>query len=439
MPRTHRSSWVIPALGLGIVAAGLYGLSEHQQNAAALVALDGAYGGALHGMVSDADHLRAALGAANSVHSIAQVRTQLAQAGEYAALGSADASRVDTHVLAQRGLQTFFGSAHARIGHLLEAADGGALTSAERLQLGQLEHQTTVVTARLRGVQAGLLDAGVRPSDLAMAAERGAGRVESPALRRLQAVDRFAREHTQTAQVMRVAQAGSGVDIGRSRAEAIARKTLGFSSQVMVQTTRFGPAYPQPGYLVHFLGRGGQSVATVGVMQHSGIVISLDRAHSDGAPRLTMAQARSAALIFLRRQAGAPVALSDEDSYGTVGAFTFVPSVRGVRLEDEPVFVKVSLVNGQVVNYDGVNLATGSLPAVSLHARWPAAAIRRDVQPQVRVGPAALAVIRVNGTPTLVWDTLLERGDDTYRAWMDADTGKLVRIVQLTKAEAAMT
>ncbi|MCY0869861.1 MAG: germination protein YpeB [Firmicutes bacterium] len=435
----HRSSWVIPALGLGIVAAGLYGISEHQQNAAALAALDGAYGGALHGMVSEADQMREALGAANSIRSEDQLRMELAQAGEHAALASANAARMNTHVLAYRGLQTFFGTEHEKIGRLLAVADAGPLSPAERSQLRQLEQQTTAVTARLRGAQSNVLATGVHPSDLAMAAVRGAGRVESPTLKRLQAVDRFAEWHAHKPGALRAPQERIGMDIGSTRAKAIARETLGIGSQAPVRVSRFGAAYPQPGYLVEVIGSGGRSVTSVGVMQHSGVVISLDRAHSSGARALTMALGRAAALNFIERHAGGRVALYDEDSYGNVAAFTFVPTVRSVRLEDDPVFVKVSLVDGKVVDYDGVNLATASLPNMSLRPRLSPSAISRDIQGDVRVGPAVLAIIRIHDVPTLVWNALLERRGDTYRAWVSADTGRLEKIAQLTKAEAAST
>ena len=441
-PEVHKSmrkrrapGWVVPALLMGLLAAGLYGYDEHTQKSASLAALETQYQGAFHGAVFDADEAGEALSRAGATTGAGMAARQLHLAGLHAAAAQAELARLPAYLGGDNSgrLREYFGYVRDEADRLASAhLDGTGYSGRERAAVRRLAAGTARVTAGLRAVQGEALARGVRLSAIGSARARAAQ--DTPFARRFGELENTAALLTPAGAAQSAAQKPPGQGLTQEQAIGRAREFAGVPPSTAAAASILGPGYDYRGYLVT-LGSGpdGRPRAHVAVLKDGGGVLWMARESAPGAPRADVAQGASIARAFLARNGFQRLQLLREDRYGDKAAYVFCPVAAGVWLQDQPVFAKVSLSEQRVVGYDGAAYLLGGLPRVALRPAISAAAARRAVSPEIRVAKSRLAVTAVDGRPRLVYELLGQSAGGAFQIDVDAQTGAVLSVARANR------
>lgn len=435
MERARARGWLVPALLLGIFAAGLYGLAEHQGRSASLANLDALYQGAFHGAVAQWDEAQGSLTRALLVTDGRYTARELSHAAEHAAMAQTDLTRWPKSL--------FDGTVAGFLGYVAAFADRlagtvserGSMTQSERMQLQSLQAGARQITADLRGLQdvvtgrkGVFVDRTIEPA--------GAVAVTDPLARRLWSLHAHAAGLLPHEMAPGFGQNPGGRGITPAAARQVACAFAGVPQALNARTERLGAGYPYPGFLVTIDSDrkpGGQT--HVAVAARNGAVLWMSRTGPAGPDRLGVFQAEVAARRFLAKRHIENLRLVSQDTYAGKAAFTYAPERGGVAFADKPIFVKVSLANGQVLAYDGSGYAADGLSFVSLRPAVTPARARTAVCATARVEGVHLVLTRAYGErPKLVYRLLVRTRSDTFRVDVDAGNARVLGVSTISQS-----
>ncbi|PWI59060.1 PepSY1/2 domain-containing protein [Sulfoacidibacillus thermotolerans] len=451
--RVKRTSagWVIPALALGFIGMSLYGYQEHRLQAASLAELESGYQSAFHSMIYNLDELQDALANALVPKSGGEIVRQLHLAASEAARAESYASHLPETLTQQSGLQRFLGTMIQKTEALSDQhANGTPFSTNERKQIQFLYREATDVERAARSVQTQMMQHKNTIIHMTSTFAAPTFTVTQQAKQyfseigkhvpKLNIQDAMTKPHEESNSHFHSVQTNTstGPWIDSATAIARARSVLGVSSRAHATAESLGLGYGVPGYLITVSPTPKAAPSYVAITKHGGAILWMarDGLVVAGRPRLSVEQGARDAERFLQQQRLTGFIEEKAVAYDGMANYTFVPLHSGVRLLTEPVLMKIDLTTGDVTHYDATKFLTAQPVNISLQHRLTPEQAKEALHPDFHITSIHLALIENSShQPVLAYDIAGQSVYNVFHVDVDANTGQVLKIDKLTKAE----
>lgn len=177
-------------------------------------------------------------------------------------------------------------------------------------------------------------------------------------------------------------------------------------------------------------------IITVNVAKNGGHVLWFLDSRDVEESNIGLHDAENKALEFLKRNGIEGMVAIESDQYDHVGVFDFVSEKDGVRIFTDLIRVKVALDDGQILGYEAVDYVASHdqnreipKPKVTLQEA------KSNLNKNLQIQEDHLSLIEVdNGETKLCYELLGTIGEETYRIFVDAETGKEERVEKMKTA-----
>lgn len=191
-----------------------------------------------------------------------------------------------------------------------------------------------------------------------------------------------------------------------------------------------------PVYGVRLYIEGSDEPVYIEVSQKGGLILQMYRYREIGPPVLSEKEAETKALEFLQTQGFPTMKLVEMRNDETMADLTFVPVQEGAYIYSDMVKLQLALDNGEVINYDQTSFATRHYQREIAAPVLSAEQVRQGMNPNFTVSDIRLALItdEYSVREILTYEVRGTVVDEKFAIFVDAATGKEVRIVRLTEA-----
>lgn len=446
----HRTTWIaLPIVALVVIGAGTswWGYDQYRQNQAMALRLQGSYNGAFQGLSSDVEQLHDDLGQALVTNDISGYQQRLRDIARLGYAADAEVSRIPPRVMPDGHIQQF---TRTLGDYAAEQATSGRLpTPAVRAQLDSYWMESGNLAKQMQNVQP---DIGATADAWLTSDVSGPPNAHHAGIRRVGAFmgGRAAQRSPTTADKLRSLDASVALwmkENPKSAAQpvhshAASRATtaqakhavatlIGAHAKQNWQVASSHGADILPVYIVTGSTSVGDLYATV--TQRGAQVLSFHLQRSIGTKEsLDGAQARQTAVHWLSSHHLGDMQVQSASQFDGTLYVRCAPHVHGVPLIDQTVTVQVALDNGQVVGFDRTSVeptGAANIPARKMTAQQ----LRTKLNPGFRVREEHQVIATdAQGHPQPAVAFYGTSHGETYCILMNANTGKELRITQLT-------
>lgn len=226
----------------------------------------------------------------------------------------------------------------------------------------------------------------------------------------------------------------TGPDVTEAQARSNAIDFVGRNRVKSTATYKANNAtFASYGFIINTLGAGGESIA-VNVSKKGGHVVWMLSQRSIANSRLTLAQAQKYAADFIYKKGFKNMMVAYSEKYENTAVFNFIPLQDGVIIYPDMVKVKVALDNGEVVGFDAKGYYMNHRPRVLKKPTLSKSEAMKKLSKNLKVELSRLAVIPLeNRVEVLAYEFKGTYNGDTFYVYIDANTGKEVRVLQQVK------
>jgi spore germination protein len=435
---------LITVLSLGVAGTAFWGYQEHREKNAVLLNAENNYQRAFHDLTFQIDLLNDKIGTTLAMNSRQSLSPALADVWRITSEAHSDVGQLPLTLLPFNKTEEFL----AKIGDFsyrtaVRDLDKEPLSAKEYEHLKTLYTQSGEIQKELREVQHLVLKNNLRWMDVELAlATNEPG--DNTVIDGFKTVEKTVSEYdevnfgpsfTNMQEKDENFKHLTGSNISKKEAVEIARKYSGLKNgKVRVVENGKGSDY---GFF------------SVSIQeQKSGLEANMDITKKGGYPiwfiisrdiknqKLSLNDASNKAISFLKTNGFKDLDLFESSQYDHIGVFTFVSKINDVRVYPDSIKVKVALDNGNIIGVSASDYLK------SHHEReFPKPTVteqeaRTEINPNLKVQEHRLAVI-VNDLNQEVFchEFLGTLGDDTYRIYINAETGFEEKVEKLQNAE----
>ncbi|WP_035172514.1 germination protein YpeB [Caldanaerobius polysaccharolyticus] len=226
----------------------------------------------------------------------------------------------------------------------------------------------------------------------------------------------------------------TGPDVTQSQARTSAVDFIGSGNVRSVDAYRANNStFASYGFVVHTAGSAGDGIA-VNVSKKGGHVIWMLNQRAIGKASLALPQAEKKALDFLTKRGFKNMASAYSEKYENTAIFNFVPLQSGAIIYPDMVKVKVALDNGEVVGFDAKGYYMNHRDRDLKPPKLTEEEAMKKLSRNLKVQSSRLAVIPLeNKVEVLTYEFKGTHAGDTFYVYIDASTGKEVKVLQQVK------
>jgi len=442
-----RKRWLVPLLGLALVAVGIWGYTQYAARLRWENRTETQYQRAFIDLTNNLGGLETQLAKASVSNSPRFLRQSMAEMWRqsYAAqekLGQLPIGAVE--LTRMKMLLAKVGAFCYRVTD--RPAESLRLTGQEWTTLQGLRNQARYVSGQLTSMQANIIQNSLRWVDV----DRLAGvHMTAAALARRIGTNKMTKSLVMVENgLKRLPDPGfpESAVIFKPKPKSLAgteRITPAQGGRIAAQFVGGSSTNLAPRYLGRIKGemptllytvqpqRGGMAVPTrVSVTEQGGRVAWMLAERPRGTRKLGLAQATLAAERFVSEKGLADMAVIAREEFGSVDVITMAPKIDGVCYYPEAVKVQVAMDTGQVVGYEGIPYLTFHDPARRLTpARLTADEAKARVSPHLvvdRVRPAV--IIGNNHQELLTYEVAGSMKGERFLVYLSAADGSEAKI-----------
>ncbi|WP_077308944.1 germination protein YpeB [Terribacillus halophilus] len=227
----------------------------------------------------------------------------------------------------------------------------------------------------------------------------------------------------------------TGERINQKQAKKIAANAFNLNTITGIEGGKSGKGSDVPLYSLSYQKDGESGYADVS--QKGGHILTLMMQREREEPKLGLHDAQQKAEEFLKKQKLSNMEMVQSSQYDSVGIFFFVPVQDDVRIYADIVQVKVALDNGDILGLNSRDYFMNHHERQLEKPKLTEKEATENLNQNVTVQETHLALIE-NDTheETLVYEIMGTRNNDTYRIYVNANTGKEEEIEKQTTTEA---
>lgn len=438
---------IIGILAIGVAGTAYWGYQEHREKNAILLNAENNYQRAFHDLSYQMDLLHDKIGTTLAMNSRQSLSPALTEVWRITSQAHGDVGQLPLTLLPFNKTEEFL----AKIGNFsyktaVRDLDKTPLSDQEYKTLQTLYKQSGDIQNELRNVQHMVLKNNLRWMDVEMALASGKESTDNTIIDGFKTVEKTVSGYDETNFGPTLANMQKkdenykkvqGKKISKTEAVRIAKKYLNFNGNAQVKVTENGKGSDFGFYSVSLKNGNTAGEANMDLTKKGGHPIWFINSRDVNKQVISLNDAGDRAASFLKKSGFTDLELYESMQYDNVGVFNFVTNQNNVRIYPEAIKLKVALDDGSMIGFSAEEYLK------SQHSRkLPAPAIsieqaRIKVNPSLKVMEERKAVILNNiNQEVLCYEFLGTMGEDTYRIFINADTGQEEEVTKLKNAEA---
>ncbi|AMX83080.1 germination protein YpeB [Geobacillus subterraneus] len=438
---------LLAALALAVIGTGYWGYREHLEKNAILIQAENNYQRAFHDLAYQIDLLHDKLGATLAMNSHASLSPALAEVWKIASEAHSDVGQLPLSLLPFNKTQEFL----SQIGEFsyrtaVRDLEEEPLTKEEYKTLQALYKNAGAIRQELRNVQHLVLENNLRWMDVELALATNDQKGDNIIIDGFKAVEKnidtfsssseFGPSFIGLANEEKGFVRAQGQSITKAEAKRIARDFLGLKGTEEIKVTESGKGADDRFYSLTIHDPKTKGDIYMDITKKGGYPIWALNSRPVGKPKISLHEAASRGMAFLKRHQFTGFELYDSTQYDNVAVLTFVKSENGVRIYPEAIQMKVALDNGRVVGFTARDYLSSSVPRPLPKPKLTVEAAKKKVNPQLKVMEQRQAIIMNDlQKPVLCYEFLGTLGDETYQLFINASTGLEEKVERLESVE----
>jgi spore germination protein len=437
---------LIVVLALGVAGTAFWGYQEHREKNAILINAENNYQRAFHDLTYQIDLLHDRIGTTLAMNSRSSLSPELAEVWRVTSEAHSDVGQLPLALLPFNKTEEFL----SNIGDFsyrtaVRDLDKEPLSDKEYQTLQKLYKQAADVQQDLRKVQHMVLEKNLRWMDVEMALASNQEAADNTIIDGFKTVEKNVESYGETdfgpAFVNMQKKDENfkylkGDEISEDEAVRIAKKYAALGNNVNIKVTENGKGSDYGFFSVSVQNKKTKEEADMDITKKGGYPIWFILDREVAQQKISLNEASNNAIKFLKQNGFQDLDLFESAQYDNLGVFTFVSNQNGVRLYPDAIRVKVALDNGRMAAFSAEDYLK------SHHKRdIPEPAISKEeartkINPQVKVMEDRRAVIMNDlNQEVSCYEFLGTMGEDTYRIYINAETGQEEKVEKLKNAE----
>jgi spore germination protein len=436
---------LIGVLSLAVAGTAIWGYQEHREKNAVLINAENNYQRAFHDLVFQIDLLNDKIGTTLAMNSRKSLSPALADVWRITSEAHSDVGQLPLTLLPFNKTEEFL----AKIGDFsyqtaVRDLDKEPLSDKEYEHLKTLYEQSADIQQELRNVQHLVIKNNLRWMDVELAlATNQPG--DNTVIDGFKTVEKTVSEYDEVnlgpAFTNMQEEDGNfsnlkGPTISKKEALQIAQKYSGLKNSKNALVVENGKGSNYGFYSVSIQDAESGLEANMDITKVGGYPIWYIMARDIKSQDIGLNEASNKAVKFLDENGFKDLDLFESSQYDHIGVFTFVSKLGDVRIYPDSIKVKVALDNGDIIG-----MAAGEYLKAHRTREIPKPKVtekeaRAQVNPNLKVQQHGLAVIMNDlNEEVLCHEFLGTLGNDTYRIFVNAKTGKEEKVDKLQNAE----
>ncbi|HET7629241.1 MAG TPA: germination protein YpeB [Bacillales bacterium] len=438
----------IAVLAIVILATGYWGYQEHQQKNAVLIQAENQYQQAFHNLVYHVDQLQDQIGASLVMGTSRTQAPQLAEVWRTTALAHADVGRLPLSLIPFNDTEAFLSNI-GEFSYRVSARNLSKqpLTSSEYERLERLYKRSSQIEQQLRSVQAIMMKNDLRWMDVKMALASGKNPADNTVIDGLKTMDRNVEKFEDVNWDPELAEKSelrrerlnhlAGEKISRQEAKRIAVEFSEIDNPGSIRVRETGKGGNYAAYSVSMYNPKTKTRMQADISKHGGRLLWMIQERIPGKRKVSLHEAMLNAKRFLKRHGIKDMEMTESEQYDDDGIFTFVKKQNGVRIYPESIRLKVSLTHGRVIAYDASNYIAFQSNEADRKPKMGKTEVVKNLNDRVDVKIVRPAVIFNDfGKKVLCYEIIGTLNNDTYRVFLNADTGKEEQVKKMQNPSA---
>ncbi|MFC7783520.1 germination protein YpeB [Rossellomorea sp. GCM10028870] len=436
---------LITVLVLGVAGTAFWGYQEHQEKNAILINAENNYQRAFHELTYQVDLVHDKIGSTLAMNSRKSLSPALADIWRLTSQAHSDVGQLPLTLLPFNKTEEFLsniGDFSYRVA--VRDLDKNPLTDKEYKSLENLYEQSADIQNQLRKVQHLVMENNLRWMDVELALASGNEQADNTIIDGFKTVEKNVSGYDEanfgsttfvnTEKKDRNFQKIKGEEISKDEAVSILRKYSGISEKIDAKVTKSGKGSDYKFYSVTV--EKGKTHASMDVTQKGGYPIWYINNREVQKAKISLNKAAEKATAFLKDNDFSNLELFESAQYDNIGIFTYVTVLDGVRIYPDSVKIKVALDNGQIVGFAAEEYLKNNHDREIAEPSITQEQAKETTNPNLKVMEERQSVI-VNdlNEEVLCYEFLGMLGKDTFRIFINANTGEEEKVEKLRKAE----
>ncbi|WP_113928668.1 germination protein YpeB [Bacillus sp. P14.5] len=436
---------LIAVLTIGVAGTAYWGYQEHQEKNAILINAENNYQRAFHELTYQMDLLHDKIGATLAMNSRNSLSPELADVWRLTSQAHSDVGQLPLTLLPFNKTEEFL----ANIGDFSYRAavrdlEKEPLSDEEYNSLQKLYEQSADIQNELRNVQHLVIKNNLRWMDVEMALAAGEEQADNTIIDGFKTVEKtvdgydeanfggptFVNTQKRNDDYKNL----KGETISKEKAVDIMKKYTKIKNVKEVKVTENGKGSNFGFYSVSL--ENTDSEASMDVTKKGGYPIYFIHNREVKENNIGLNEGANKAVTFLKENEFKDMELFESAQYDNVGTFTFVTIIDGVRVYPDALKLKVALDNGQVIGFAAEEFLKNHQDREIPEPKISKSDAEGKINPKVKIMEDRLAVI-VNdlNEEVLCYEFMGMLGNDTYRIYINADSGIEEKVEKLKNAE----
>ncbi|WP_433742882.1 germination protein YpeB [Falsibacillus pallidus] len=437
---------LITVLAIAVIGTAYWGYQEHQEKNAILINAENNYQRAFHDLTYQMDLLHDKIGTTLAMNSRKSLSPALADVWRLTSEAHGDVGQLPLTLLPFNKTEEFL----SNIGGFsyrtaIRDLDKKPLTKDEYAQLQNLYKQSEGIQNELRRVQHLVLKNNLRWMDVEMALANGRENADNTIIDGFKTVEKKVQGYEESniggPSFVNYQNKDenykylNGKEITKKQAVEIARRYTQMPKTKDVKVTENGKGASYGFYSVLLKNSKGQE-ASLDITKKGGYPIYLIQNRDIKGINISLNEASNKAEDFLKKNNYKDLELFESSQYDSIGVFSFVQTVKGVRIYPDAIKMKVALDNGQIVGFAAEDFLqshhTRNIPEPGISLEDA----KGYLNPKLKVMEQRKAII-INelGEEVLCYEFMGTLGHDTYRIFINASSGTEEKVEKLKNAE----
>lgn len=432
----------IIVLAVAIAVVGYWGYQQHQERLAVTTQAENHYQQVFHNLVYHIGQLQDELGTTMAMSSSHSLSPTLAQVWRTASVAHNEVGQLPLALMPFHDTQAFL----SKIGDFsyklsTRNLSKRPLTNKEYKTLHTLYKKSSNIETQLRGVQAVAAKNHLRWMNVKMALAAGhpsdnayidGFKTVDQQIKGYEGID-WGPENAEMAKD-RVARLRKlkGPKISKRQAAKVARNFLGYGPNSVQRVRLTGKGAGHALYSVLLKSPKNNLTVHMDISRAGGHPVWMIKDRNVGKAKIGLHKAGLNAAAFLKKHGKKNMVMTQSDQFGNTGSFIFVKMQNGIRIYPESIRVKVALDNGKVVGYDASDYLAFSKPRHFGKPKLTKKQALKHINQNVNVKIMRPAVVTNDiGNEVLCYEILGTIHHDTYRIFVNANTGKEEKVKKL--------
>lgn len=439
-------SILLGVLAVAVVSTGYWGYQEHQEKNSILIKAENNYQRAFHDLTYNLDQLHDEIGATLAMNSREHLSPSLADVWRLTSMAQLNLGQLPLTLMPFSKTEEYlYKVGNFSYRNAVRDLENKPLSEKEYQTLQSLYEQSGEIQKEMRKVQSMVLDENLRWMDVELALASEDEPLNNAVVNGFQIVDEKVDGFSEVDWGSELPQLQTndellkerlnGEEITAEEAKEIALKFCEVeNAEVKVEETGEGLAYGS--YTVMINDPQHEANIFMDISKKGGHPIWLLQDRQVGESKISLNEASERAKELLEKNNITDMQIVDSKQYNAVGVFDFAYLKDNVRVYPDSIVIEVSLQDGEIIGYQAsaylANHRDRDVPEPTISVDEA----KENLNPTLEVMENHIALIKNDlGEEVLTYEFFGVIKNDTYRIFINADTGKEEKVEKLENAE----